>query len=141
MSKTNKTLRYIPKLIVNGQVITTHAKQVTTTIRGQEITLNCTYISEHELKEAYISSFNVTVNGKNIEVHYVKVQNKVSATIYINDIIVFSSMSMQAVFTILNAAYGISKNTVNNMYVKSNALRKQTSKNMNKIIVNDSFEF
>ena len=139
-TNTNTT-KYIPKLIVNGQVITTTSKQVTCTIKGHEVTLNCCYISDLELKDAYKSQFNITSNGRNIEVHYVKVQNRVAATLYINDVIVFSSMSMQAVFTVLNVAYGISKNHLNTLYIKSNTTRKQVSKNINKVIVNDTFEF
>ena len=135
------TTKYIPKLIVNGQVVATTSKQVITTIKGHEVTLNCCYISDLELKDAYTSSFNITYKEKNIEVHYAKVSNRVSATVYINDIIVFSSMSMQAVFTVLNVAYGISKNHLNTLYIKSNTTRKQVSKNINKVIVNDTFEF
>jgi len=135
------TIKYIPKLLVNGQVITTTSKQVTCTIKGHEVTLNCCYINEHELSNAYKSQFSITSNEKNIEVHYAKVQNRVSATLYINDIIVFSSMSMQAIFTILNVAYGISKSHLNNLYVKSNTTRKQATKSVNSIVVNDTFEF
>lgn len=138
---TTTTTKYLSKLIVNGQVITTTSKQVTCKVKDTEVTLNCCYISEHELKDAYKSQFNVTTNGKNIEVHYVKVQNRVSATLYINDVIVFSSMSMQAIFTILNVAYGISKSHLNNLYIKSNTMRKQASKNVSSIVVNNSFEF
>lgn len=140
-TNTPATLEYIPKLIINGQEISTKAKQVACKIKEHEITLNCTYISEHELKDTYKSSFTTFACGKDIEVHYVKCENKVSATIYINKTVAFSSVSMQAVFSILNAAYGLPKSTLNNLYIKSNGLRKQASKNVNSIVVNSSFEF
>ena len=140
-STSKSTSKYISKLIVNGQLTTTTARQVITTIKGTEITLNCCYISEHELKDCYTSAFNFIHNDKKIEVHYAKLNNRVSATLYINDIIVFSSMSMQAIFTILNTAYGISKNYLNSMYIKSNGMRKQSSSSVNKVIVKDTFEF
>ena len=136
-----KTGNYIPKLIVNGTEVSTTAKQVTCSIKGTDVTLNCTYISEVELQNAYTSSFSLSVDDKNIEVHYAKIDNRVSATVYIGNVIAFSSMSMQAVFTALNAAYGISKNTLNNLYIKSNATRKQASKSVSKVVVNNSFEF
>ena len=136
-----KTLKYVPKLIVNGQEIEQQAKQIVCNIKNVEVTLNCTYITDLELKDAYTSGFTTSVDGKTITVTYAKVQNRVSATVYINDIIVFSSMSMQAVFTVLNVAYGISKNHLNTLYIKSNTTRKQVSKNINKVIVNDTFEF
>jgi len=142
-TNTNNTIstRYIPKLIVNGQVISTKAKQVTCTIKGTQVILNCTYIADFEIKDAYISQFNIKHQDKNIEVTYCKVGARVSATIYINEVLAFSSLSMQGVFTVLNTAYGISKNTLNNLYIKSNGLRKQASKNINSIEVNSIFEF
>ena len=136
-----KKLNYIPKLIVNGQEISQQAKQVTCNIRGTEVTLNCTYITELELKDAYNSSFSITANDKNIEVVYAKINNRVSATVYINSILVFSSLSMQGVFSALNSAYGISKSSLNNLYVKSNGMRKQTSKSTSNIKVDSSFNF
>lgn len=140
-TKTTKTTKYIHKLIVNGQVITQHSKQIITTIKGTEVTLNCCYVSELELKDAYTSSFNIKHHDKNIEIYYVKVNNRVSATLYINEVLAFSSMSMQAIFTILNVAYGISKSSINNLYVKSNTLRKQATRNVSKVVVENSFDF
>ena|SRR5690554_6052796 len=136
-----KTLNYVPKLIINGQEIAQRAKQVTTTIRDVEVTLNCTYINESEIKDAYKSSFSITAQEKNIEVYYVKCENRVSATVYINNAIAFSSLSMQAVFTVLNVAYNISKSRLNNLYIKSNSQRKQSSSATSKVIVSNTFEF
>ena len=133
--------QYIPKLIVNGQLIDQMVRKVTCKIKNHEVTLNCTYVSEHELKNAYKSSFNITIDNKNIIVTYFKVDNKVSATIYVNNVIAFSSLSMQAVFTVLHTAYGISKSTLNNLYIKSNATRKQQSSSINSLMVKDTFEF
>lgn len=140
-TNTTSTVKYIPKLIINGQVVSQHAKQVSCNIKGNEVTLNCAYISEHELKEAYSSSFNVTTGARNIEVVYVKVGNRVSATVYINKVLAFSSLSIQAVFTVLNVAYGLSKSSLNTLYIKSNTTRKQTSKSTSNITVNNTFEF
>ena len=136
-----KTGNYVSKLIVNGVEVSQKAKQVTTTIKGQEVTLNCTYIHESELKDAYTSSFKVTSGDKEIIVVYCKVNNRVSATVYIGNVIAFSSLSMQGVFTALNAAYGISKSSLNSMYIKSNATRKQSNSSINKVVVNNSFDF
>ena len=140
-TSNNIKARYIPKLIINGQVVATQAKQVTCNVKGTDISLNCTYISESELEKAYFSSFTTFANGRNIEIIYAKIDNRVSATIYINEVLAFSSLSMQAVFSVLHTAYGISKNTLNNLYVKSNTLRKQASKSVNNIVINSDFEF
>ena len=140
-TNTKETLNYVPKLIINGQEVAQQAKQVTTRIKDVEVTLNCTYITPMELQNAYTSQFNVKANDKNIEVHYAKIDNRVSATVYINNTIAFSSLSMQAVFSVLNVAYGLSKSYLNNLYIKSNSTRKQTSKSVNNVVVNNTFEF
>ena len=151
MTKTTKTTKtttttttkgeYVPRLIINGQVIDTPARKITCSIKNHEVTLNCTFISEHELKNAYHSRFTINTNDKNIIVAYAKIDNKVSATVYINNVIAFSSLSMQAVFLVLHTAYGLSKNSLNNLYIKSNAMRKQTTKTVNSLKVNNTFEF
>lgn len=137
----SKTTNYIPKLIVNGQEVSQQARQVTTIIKGQEVTLNCTYINALELNDAYTSRFTTSANGKEIEVVYAKIDNRVSATVYIGNVIAFSSMSMQAVFTIINTAYGISKNHLNTLYIRSNGMRKQASRNVSSVVVENSFDF
>jgi len=140
-TKTTTKKAYIPKLVINGKEIETTAKQIITTINGQEVSLNCTYISDVELKEAYKSHFSLAHQNRSIEVYYAKAGNRVSASVYINGTLAFSSISMQAVFTVINTAYGISKSTLNNMYVKSNGMRKQNSKAVNKVTVEGNFEF
>ena len=136
-----KTSNYVPQLIINGQEVSQKARQVTCSIKGTDVTLNCTYISEIELKDAYTSSFSLSVDDKEIEVVYVKVNNRVSATIYIDNVIAFSSLTMQGVFAVISTAYGISKSALNNLYVKSNSMRKQASRNVSKVVVENSFDF
>lgn len=140
-TNTTVTLEFIPKLIINGQEVSQHAKQVTCRIKDVEVTLNCTYISEVELNNAYKSSFTTFASGKDVEVVYVKVANRVSASVYINNTIAFSSLSMQGVFTVISTAYGIPKSTLNNLYIKSNTTRKQASKSVSSVVVNNTFEF
>src|SRR5690606_11370743 len=107
--KRTGTNRFVNNLVINGATIEQKAKQVVTTINGQEVSLNCTYISDIELDGAYNSHFILSHQDKEIEVYYVKAGNRVSASIFINGKLAFSSISMQAVFTVLNTAYGISK--------------------------------
>ena len=141
MKKSTSAKGFVNSLVVNRQTLEQKAKQIVTTINGQEVSLNCTYIADIELDEAYTSNFSVTHQDKVIEVHYTKVGNRVSASIYINDKLAFSSISVQAVFTVLNAAYGISKSSLNNLYVKSNGTRKQESKSVSKVTEESNFEF
>ena len=141
MKRTESTRQYIPRLIINGKEIETMAKQIITTINGQEVSLNCTYISEYELQNAYKSHFSLAHQNRSIEIYYAKINNRVSATIFINGTVAFSSLSMQAVFTVLSSAYGISKSTINNLYIKSNGMRKQNSKTVSKVTIEGNFEF
>jgi len=141
MATTTGKKGFVNNLVINGTTIEQKAKQVVTTINGQEVSLNCTYISDVELDGAYNSHFSLAHQDKSIEVYYAKVDNRVSASVYINGKLAFSSISMQGVFTVINTAYGISKSTLNGLYVKSNGMRKQNSKTVSKVTVEGNFEF
>lgn len=138
MSKLTKTettanlTAFVNKLYVNGQHIESTAKQVACDIKGQQVTLQCAYISDNMLEQIYTSSFTCKAADKTIVVAYAKLNNVVSASIYIDNNLVFSSLSMQAVFTALNTAYALSKSTLNNLYVHSNEQRKQATKTVAK---------
>jgi len=130
--KTANLTAFVNKLYINGQHIEGTAKQVACDIKGQQVTLQCSYIADAFLNDTYTSSFTCKAGEKTIVVAYGKLNNIVSASIYIDNNLVFSSLSMQAVFTALNAAYNLSKSTLNNLYVHSNAQRKQATKTVAK---------
>ena len=122
-------------MIINGQKIETMAKQVTTTIGDKEVTLNMAYISEVEAKDALTFEFNPLKDKEGYIAKALKSGNKVAIELIKKatkkgekDTTVFSNLTAQSLFTVLEAAFGQSRATSNNIYVRSNPARKQASK-------------
>ena len=122
-------------MIINGQKIETMAKQVTTAIGGKEVTLNRTYISETEQKDATHFEFNPLKDKEGYTARATKAGNKISIELVKKatkkgekDTVVFSNLTAQSLFTVLEAAFGQSRATSNSIYVRSNPARKQASR-------------
>ncbi len=122
-------------MIINGQKIETMAKQVTTAIGGKEVTLNMAYISEPEQKDALTFEFNPLKDKEGYTAKATKAGNKIAIELVKKatkkgekDTVVFSNLTAQSLFTVLEAAFGQSRATSNNIYVRSNPARKQASR-------------
>lgn len=122
-------------MIINGQTVETMAKQVTTSIGGKEVTLNMAYISEVEAKDALTFEFNPLKDKDGYTAKATKAGNKVAIELVKKatkkgekDTTVFTNLTAQSLFTVLEAAFGQSRATSNNIYVRSNPARKQASK-------------
>lgn len=123
-------------MIINGQKIETMAKQVTTAIGGKEVTLNMAYIPEVEAKDALTFEFNPLKDKEGYIAKALKSGNKISIELVKKatgkkgekDTVVFSNLTAQSLFTVLEAAFGQSRATSNSIYVRSNPARKQASK-------------
>lgn len=123
------------KMIINGQKIETMAKKVSTTIGGKEVTLNMAYISETEQKDALTFEFNPLKDKTDYIARATKAGNKVAIELVKKatkkgekDTTVFTNLTAQSLFTVLEAAFGQSRATSNSIYVRSNPARKQASK-------------
>jgi len=122
-------------MIINGQKIETMAKKVTTTIAGKEVTLNMAYISEVEAKDALTFEFNPLKDRTDYIAKATKAGNKVAIKLVKKatkkgekDTTVFSNLTAQSLFTVLEQAFGQSRSVSNSIYVRSNPARKQASK-------------
>jgi len=123
------------EMIINGQTVETMAKQVSTAIGGKEVTLNMAYISEVEAKDALTFEFNPLKDKDGYTAKATKAGNKVAIELVKKatkkgekDITVFTNLTAQSLFTVLEAAFGQSRATSNSIYVRSNPARKQASK-------------
>ena len=130
-------------MIINGQKIETMAKQVTTAIGGKEVTLNMAYITDVEAKDATRFEFNPLKDKDGYTAKATKAGNKISIELIKKatkkgekDTTVFSNLTAQSLFTVLEAAFGQSRSTSNSIYVRSNPARKQASKGAASIKVN-----
>jgi len=123
------------EMIINGQTVETMAKQVSTTIAGKEVTLNMAYISETEQKDALTFEFNPLKDKDGYTAKATKAGNKVAIELIKKatkkgekDTTVFTNLTAQSLFTVLEAAFGQSRATSNSIYVRSNPARKQASR-------------
>ena len=122
-------------MIINGQKIESLAKQVTTAIGGKEVTLNMAYITEVEAKDALTFEFNPLKDKDGYTAKATKAGNKIAIELVKKgtkkgekDTTVFTNLTAQSLFTVLEAAFGQSKSTSNSIYVRSNPARKQASR-------------
>ncbi len=122
-------------MIINGKKIDQMAKQVTTKIGDKEVTLNMAYISEIEQKDATHFEFNPLKDTEGYIAKAVKSGNKIAIELIKKatkkgekDTVVFSNLTAQSLFTVLEAAFGQSKSTSNSIYIRSNPTRKQASR-------------
>lgn len=122
-------------MIINGQTVETMAKQVSTAIGGKEVTLNMAYISETEQKDALTFEFNPLKDKDGYTAKATKAGNKVAIELIKKatkkgekDTTVFTNLTAQSLFTVLEAAFGQSRATSNSIYVRSNPARKQASR-------------
>lgn len=129
-------------MIINGQTVETMAKQVSTTINGKEVTLNMAYITEVEMTDATQFEFNPLKDKTDYTARAVKAGNKIAIELVKTttkkgeNTVVFSNLTAQSLFTVLESAFGQSRSTSNNIYVRSNPARKQASKSAASITVN-----
>ena len=100
-------------MIINGQKIESLAKQVTTAIGGKEVTLNMAYITEVEAKDALTFEFNPLKDKDGYTAKATKAGNKISIELIKKatkkgekDTVVFSNLTAQSLFTVLEAAFG-----------------------------------
>jgi len=131
------------EMIINGQEVSQMAKRVTTSVNGKEVTLNMAYISDVEAKDALTFEFNPLKDKDGYVAKAVKAGNKVAIELVKKatkkgekDTVVFSNLTAQSLFTVLEAAFGQSRATSNSIYVRSNPARKQASKAAASITVN-----
>ena len=130
-------------MIINGTLVETMAKQVSTTVSGKEVTLNMAYITDVEATQATKFEFNPLKDKDGYTARAVKAGNKIAIELVKKatskkeeDTVVFSNLTAQSLFTVLETAFGQSKATSNNIYVRANPARKQASKSAASIIVN-----
>lgn len=122
-------------MIINGQKIDQMAKQVTTKIGDKEVTLNMAYITDVEATDATHFEFNPLKDKEGYIAKALKSGNKIAIELIKKatkkgekDTVVFSNLTAQSLFTVLEAAFGQSKSTSNSIYIRSNPTRKQASR-------------
>jgi hypothetical protein len=122
------------KTFINGQVVDVQAKAIATKIKDKEVTLQMCYVDENE-KDATTFEFAPIKGNKEYKSIAVKSGNRVSVSLIKGEQVVFSNISAQGLFLVLEAAFNQSKSTSNSLYVAANPLRKKASKSVASIVV------
>jgi hypothetical protein len=118
------TMRFVNKLIINGKVVETAPKKVEVTINGKKLNLNCRIIPDN-YTDTYSNSFTVPVMEKDVKVFYCKGGGVLAASIYVDSKLEYSGISMQGIFAVVQASFGVDKLTVDRLYIASNVNRKK----------------
>ncbi len=122
------------KTFINGQSVDVQAKAVATKIKDKEVTLQMCYVDDND-KDATTFEFAPIKGNKEYKAIAVKAGNRVSVSLVKGKQVVFSNISAQGLFTVLEAAFNQSKSTSNSLYVAANPLRKKASKSVASIVV------
>lgn len=118
-------LKFENGIIINGEAVKTSPKKVDVTINGQKITLKCRIIPDDFIAVAYSNSFIVPVIEKDVKVFYAKGGGVLAASLYVDGKLEYSGISMQSIFAVVQAGFGVDKLTVNRLYIAGNANRKK----------------
>lgn len=122
------------KTFINGTEVEVKAKSIATKVKDKEVTLNMCYVEDDE-RDATTFEFKPIKGNTDYTAIAAKSGNRVSIALKKGDQVVFSNISAQALFTVLEAAFNQSKSTSNLLYVQANPLRKKASKSVNSIVV------
>lgn len=121
----DNTMEFANKLIINGETVETAPKKLEVTINDKKLKLNCRIIPDNSIATAYTNSFVVPVKDKDIQVFYAKGGGVLSSSLYVDGKLEYSGISMQGIFTIAQALFGVDKLTTDRLYIASNANRKK----------------
>ena len=122
---SDNTMKFVNKLIIDGEAVETAPQKLEVTINDKKLKLNCRIIPDNSITTAYTNSFVVPVEDKDIQVFYAKGGGVLSSSLYVDGKLEYSGVSMQGIFAIAQALFGVEKLTVDRLYIASNANRKK----------------
>ncbi|EPR08084.1 hypothetical protein [Ruminiclostridium papyrosolvens] len=123
-TKANAAMGFVNKFVINGEAVETAPKKVDVTINDKKLKLNCRIIPDN-CTDTYSNSFNVPVKEKDVKVFYCKGGGVLAASLYVDGKLQYSGISMQGIFALVQALFGVDKLTVDRLYIASNVNRKK----------------
>jgi hypothetical protein len=112
------------KIIVNGNAVEGMPKQVKVTVAKKELELTLVYVGKDEKGTKF--TWKPVASKEDLVCTTVKAGNRVSTEIKQGDKVIFTNLTAQSVFTIVNAVFGQPISTTNSIYTKSNPDRKES---------------
>lgn len=123
-TKVNEVMNFMNKLFINGEEVIPAPKKAEVTINGKKLSLACRIIPDN-CTNMYTNSFIIPVNEKDVKVIYCKGGGVLAASLYVDGKREYSGISMQAIFTLVQALFGLDKLMVDRLYISSNVNRKK----------------
>ena len=123
-TKASTAMGFANKFIINGEEEKTAPTKAEVTINGKKLNLACRIIPDNAT-DAYTNSFTVPVKEKDVKVFYCKGGGVLAASIYVDSKLEYSGISMQGIFAVVQALFGVDKLTVDRLYIASNVNRKK----------------
>ena len=123
-TKSNTAMGFVNKLIINGEGVSAAPKKTEVEINGKKLKLNCRIIPDN-CTDKYTNSFTVPINGKDVKVFYCKGGGVLATSLYVDGKLEYSCVSMQGIFALVQALFGVDKLTVDRLYIASNVNRKK----------------
>lgn len=132
------TMTFVNRLVINGEAIEAAPKKVEVTVNDKNLKLAYKIIPDN-CTDTYTNSFTVPVEEKDVKVFYGKGGGVLAASLYVDGKLEYSGVSMQGIFAIVQALFGVDKLTTDRLYIASNVNRKKPPQS-NKAIESASTE-
>lgn len=123
-AKANTAMGFVNKFVINGEEVKPAPKKTEVTINGKKLNIACRIIPDN-VTDKYTNSFSIPVKDKDMKVFYCKGGGVLAASIYVDSKLEYSGISMQGIFAVVQASFGVDKLTVDRLYIASNVNRKK----------------
>lgn len=123
-TNANTAMDFVNKFVINGEEVKPAPKKAEITINGKKLNLACRIIPDNAI-DAYTNNFSIPVKDKDVKVFYCKGGGVLAASLYVDSKLEYSGISMQGIFAVVQASFGVDKLTVDRLYIASNVNRKK----------------
>jgi len=125
------------KVIINGRAVEGSPKAVKVTVNGKELDLTLVYVleSENPIKWEWHPIYGID----KLVAKSVKVGNRVATTLEYDKKVIFTNLTAQSVFAVINAKFSQPISTTDSIYKRSNPARKESKGNIgSKVVITES---
>jgi hypothetical protein len=121
------------KVVINGKTVEGLPKSVKLAVAGKEIEITLVYISKEESSKSW--TWNPVAGNDKLVAKTSKTGNRVATTLEFEGKAVFTNLTAQSVFAVVNAKFGQSVGTTDSIYKKANPERKESAKGASSKVV------
>lgn len=111
-------------IIVNGKKVEGSPKMVKVPVNGKEVDLTLVYVNDSENPIKW--DWHPVSGNEKLVAKSAKSGNRVSTTLEFGGIPVFTNLTAQSVFAVINAKFSQPVSTTDSIYKRSNPLRKES---------------